>query len=77
MGVYFLAYEHLCCVLKKLWYHSEIKNKTMPKHIQLIAGGLAGKYMVIRFVSYSDSCAQFLNITAKKFTKINRSIIIE
>ncbi|VVC35977.1 Mitochondrial carrier domain,Mitochondrial substrate/solute carrier [Cinara cedri] len=41
-GIYFLSYEHFCCVMKKYWYHSETKNEQMPKYIQLVAGGLAG-----------------------------------
>ncbi|VVC26437.1 Mitochondrial carrier protein,Mitochondrial carrier domain,Mitochondrial substrate/solute carrier [Cinara cedri] len=42
-GIYFLSYEHYCCVLKKSWNNrSEIKNEPMAMHIQLIAGGLAG-----------------------------------
>ncbi|VVC41879.1 Mitochondrial carrier protein,Mitochondrial carrier domain,Mitochondrial substrate/solute carrier [Cinara cedri] len=41
-GIYFLSYEHFCCVLKQFWHHSEIKNEPMPKYIQIVAGGLAG-----------------------------------
>lgn len=43
MGIYLLAYEHFCCMLKKLWeQHTEIKTEEMPKFIQVVGGGLAG-----------------------------------
>lgn len=43
MGIYVLSYEHLSCVLNKLLY-SETKIESIPKHVQLISGGVAGKH---------------------------------
>lgn len=43
MGVYMLSYEHFCCMLKKLSY-SEKNEESMPIHVQIIAGGLAGNH---------------------------------
>ncbi|CAI6359216.1 unnamed protein product [Macrosiphum euphorbiae] len=41
MGIYMLSYEHLCSMLTKLSY-SEIKKESMPMHVQIVSGGIAG-----------------------------------
>ena len=42
MGIYVLSYEHLCSMLMKLSY-SETNVESMPKQVQIMSGGLAGK----------------------------------
>lgn len=51
MGVYMLSYEHLCCELKRFWNSDEsvpddFTNKTEDKLVQILSGGLAGKYLL-------------------------------
>lgn len=41
MGIYMLSYEHLCSMLVKRSY-SETNKDHMPKHVQIISGGIAG-----------------------------------
>lgn len=42
MGIYVLSYEHVCSMLMKL-SHSETKVELMPKYVQIMSGGVAGK----------------------------------
>lgn len=45
LGIYMVTYEHACCLLKTLLYNEAITNTKkgeMPKHIQLLSGGIAG-----------------------------------
>ncbi|XP_022173686.1 solute carrier family 25 member 45-like [Myzus persicae] len=41
MGIYVLSYEHLCSIMMQLSY-SETKIESMPIHVQIMSGGVAG-----------------------------------
>lgn len=41
-----LTYEHVCCMLMKLSKNenkTEMKIKSIPKFVQIMSGGIAGK----------------------------------
>lgn len=42
-----LSYEHLCSMLTKLSY-SETKDESMPKYVQIVSGGVAGRYITTK-----------------------------
>lgn len=55
MGIYMLTYEHFCCLMKKLWHdesHTDLKKEPMPRYIQIISGGVAGKGVTTHAFSY-------------------------
>lgn len=37
-----LSYEHVCNMLVKLSCSSETNKKCMPRHMQIMSGGIAG-----------------------------------